>query len=324
VSPSRKKKTAHRFTVSPRSQLALVAGLVALAVFSWLEPYVWVGALVSELGFQIALIALAAAGFAAYRRALIAVAGLLAVAALFFWPLLPLYRATKPTPQAGPLLRVATAHLAGHALDQGALLSWLVRERPDAMALTGLREDIGGARLGPYRVARGSADLRTLLLVQSALVVPVRERAHPRHAVVTLRAGRCQARAVALELPPLSAYTALEARARAIREATGLSSTPRSVWLGHLGSRAEASDLRALHAAHALRDGRRGHGRLATAPGALGALGFPLSDVLVHGWISVREVDVKPPLVAGAHRTMTAVVELTEARCRFNRAALIE
>lgn len=326
---TRKKKSADkrlaRFRAQLAGQLPFVGGLLGLAVLRWLEPHVWLGALVSELGFHLALAALAGAGIALAKRAWVALAGLLALGLLFAWPLAPLYRATKPTPQAGPLLRVATGHLAGHALDEGKLLSWLARERPDAMAITGLREDFAGSRLGGYRIARGNLDLRSLLLVQSALVVPTRERAGgDEHPVLTLRAGRCQARAVALELPPLAAYTALDARARAIQRATQLPSAPRSVWLGQLGSRSEAHDLHGFIAQHALRDGRIGHGRLATAPGALGPLGFPLSQVLVHGWISVREADVKPPLVDGAHRTVTAVLELTEARCRFARDKPLE
>lgn len=323
VTKSGKKKGAARRTPALRNELAIAGAVASVAALSLLEPYVWVGALLNELGFQLALCAAIGALLAAVRRAFIVFGTLLLALVLFAWPLVPLYRSTKPTPQAGPLLRVATAHLAGNALTLDKLESWLGRERPDAMVITGLREDLGPARLGAYRVARGNADLRTLLLVQSALVVPTRERASA-HPVVTVRAGRCQARAVGLELPPLAAYTALDARERAIASVTQLSSTPRSLWLGHLGSRAEAHDLAPFIARHALRDGRLGHGRLATAPGGLGPLGFPLSDVLVHGWISVREFDVKPPLVDGAQRTLTAVLELTEARCRFNRASPLE
>jgi hypothetical protein len=46
--------------------------------------------------------------------------------------------------------------------------------------------------------------------------------------------------------------------------------------------------------------------------------------VLVHGWISVREVSALPPLVDGADRTVSAVLELTEPRCRFDRASATE
>jgi hypothetical protein len=323
VTRGSKKKGAQRSVLALKNQLAIAGAVATVAVLSLLEPYVWIGALLNELGFQLAICAAIGALVAVVRRAFVVCAALLLLVVLFVWPLVPLYRVTKPTPQAGPLLRVATAHVAGSALDLHKLETWLGRERPDAMVITGLREDVGTLRLGAYRVARGNADLRTLLLVQTALVVPFREKAGP-HPVVTVRAGRCQARAVGLELPPLAAYTALEARERAITSVKQLRSAPRSLWLGHLGSRAEAHDLAPFIAEHALRDGRLGHGRLATAPGGLGALGFPLSDVLVHGWISVREVDVKPPLVDGAHRTLTAVLELTEARCRSNRAAPLE
>ena len=321
---SSKKKSAHKARPSHRGQLALAAVLLSIALLSLLEPYVWLGALLNELGLHLALAALLAAGLALYERGWIALAASLALAGFFFWPLFPLYRGTRPTPQTGPTLRVATAHLAGHALDERTLVSWLARERPDAASLTGLASDATlGARLGAYRIARGNADLRAVLLVQSALVVPVRERPNE-HPMLTVRAGHCQARTVGIELPPLAAYTALEPRERAIARVTALKPTPRSIWLGHLGSRAEAHDLGAFVAAHHLRDARLGHGRLATAPGSLGALGFPLSHVLVHGWISVRDVEVKAPIVPGAQRTLTGILELTEARCRFTPGAALE
>jgi hypothetical protein len=248
--------------------------------------------------------------------AAVALAGL---ALLFALPLFPFYRTTRPTPQAGPILRVASAHLAGEELTTEALATWLARERPDAMALTGLRSDLGQANFESYRVAR-SSDLRSLLLVQSALAVPQRETLRG-HASMLVRAGRCQARVVTVELPAIAAYTELDTRERQIESARALKSAPRSVWLGQLGSRAEAHDLQAFFAEHQLRDARIGHGRLATAPASLGPLGFPLSHVLVHGWISVREVSVAPALADGAHRVLTAVLELTEPRCRFSRDA---
>jgi hypothetical protein len=304
---------------SSRHFVVATALLGTAALLSLLEPYVWVGALIRELGFHLALLALLVALIAALRRAWLALGLLIAVALLFALPLLPLYRSTRPTPQAGPVLRVATAHLAGAKLPLAALSVWLTRVRPDALAITGLAESASfGARIGTYRVLRGSAELRTLLLVQNALVVPGRERsgAYPSQAV---RAGRCQARLVAVELPPIAAYTTLDSRARGIAALTSLASAPRSIWFGHFGSRADAHDLAAFRAHHALRDGRLGHGRAATAPSALGALGFPLSHALVHGWISVREMSVGEPLVAGAQRTLSTTVELTEQRCRFTR-----
>lgn len=324
ASRSGKKKPASKPRPGRREQLFFAGGLGSLALLGALEPYLWLGALVGELGFQLALAALLIAAVALAKRAFIVLAAALALALFFVWPLIPLYRSTRPTPQAGPILRVATAHLAGNALDEATLLRWLARERPDAAALTGLRSDLSvGSRLGAYRIARGNVDLRALLLVQSALVVPVRERP-TEHPTLTVRAGRCQAQTVAMELPPLAAYTALEARERAIARVTALKPTPRSVWLGHLGSRVEAPDLDGFIAAHALRNAGRGHGRLATAPGSLGPLGFPLSHVLVHGWISVRDVDVKDPIVPGAERTIAGILELTEARCRFTPSAPLE
>ncbi|MDB4991643.1 MAG: hypothetical protein JWN04_6821 [Myxococcaceae bacterium] len=321
---SSKKKAAHRLFRPAADQLALISCAALVALLGALEPYIWLGALMNELGFHLALAAGLGALVAGVKRAWLVTLALLALAGFFAWPLLPLYRSTRPTPQAGPTLRVATAHLAGNALDEDTLLSWLARERPDAASLTGLKSDLPiGTRIGTYRVARGNADLRALLLVQTALVVPVRERPNE-HPMLTVRAGHCQARTVGIELPPLGAYTALDARTRAIARVTELKSTPRSIWLGHLGSRAEAHDLSPFIAAHTLRDARLGHGRLATAPGSLGALGFPLSHVLVHGWISVRSAEVKEPIVAGAQRTISAVLELTEARCRFTPSTPLE
>jgi hypothetical protein len=324
-----KKKKSARFRAFQRlalsrDALALVAVLLAVIGLGLLERYVWFGALVRELGFHLACVALLAGAIALIRRAFAVGAALLAFALLFAWPLYPLYRPTKPTPPLGPLLRVATAHLAGAELTTQALASWLGQKRPDAIALTGLHESRSvGSRFDGYRVLRGAADLRSLLLVQSALFVPTRERAGE-HASAVVRAGRCQARLLTLDLPPLAAYTALEARKRAIASLAKRQPAPRAVWLGHLGSRAEAHDLSVLSAKNSLRSVRIGHGRLATAPAAWGFLGFPLSDALVHGWISIREAELEPPLALGAHRTLRAVVELTEPRCRIRVGTAIE
>ena len=302
-----------------RHFLLLSAAFAVAALLVLLAPYVWLGALTRELAFHLALLATIAACVALFRRAWLATIALFALAATFAAPLAPLYRKTRPTPAAGPIMRVATAHLAGAQLELATLTRWLARVQPDALALTGLTESASfGTRVGTYRVVRGTAELRTLLLVQSALIVPGRERSGP-YPTQAVRAGRCQARLVAVELPPIAAYTALETRARAIAALTDISSTPRSVWFGHFGSRADAHDLAAFRLQHQVRDARLGHGRDATAPSALGALGFPLSHVFVHGWISVREVAVSDALVAGAHRTLNATLELTEARCRFTR-----
>ncbi|HEX5656216.1 MAG TPA: hypothetical protein VFX59_03435 [Polyangiales bacterium] len=310
-------KKKRRWSQLLRAQLPLPGALLAVWALGLLEPWLYLGALVRELGFHLALLALAGVVFALVRRYFVAAAALAGVAVLFALPLWPFYRATKPTPQSGPLLRVASLHLNGAELSSDTLAAWLARERPDAVALTGLRSDLGQASFDTYRVAR-SSDLRALLLVQAALAVPQRETLRG-HASMLVRAGRCQARVVTLELPAIAAYAELDVRARMIDAARRLHSAPRSVWLGQLGSRAEAHDLQAFFADHQLRDARLGHGRLATAPASLGPLGFPLSSALVHGWISVRELNVMPPIVDGAHGSLTAVLELTEPRCRFSR-----
>lgn len=313
------------WSLSASRHFALACALLGSAgLLSLLEPYVWIGALLRELGFHLGGIASFVALTALAKRAWLASALLFALTASFAWPLAPLYRTTRPTPQAGPILRVATAHLAGNQLESAELAAWLAREQPDALALTGLQDStVFGARVGAYRVLRGSTELRALLLVQDALIVPSRPHpsAYPSQAV---RAGRCQARLVAVELPPLSVYTTLSARERGIAALANSHVAPRSIWLGHFGSRADAHDLDALRRQHALRDGRLGHGRAATAPAVLGALGFPLSHVLVHGWISVREYQTEAPLVDGAHRSVRATLELTEPRCRFTRNDALE
>jgi hypothetical protein len=307
-------KKKRRWSQLLRTQLPLPGALLVVWSVGLLEPWLYLGALVGELGFQLALAALAGVVWALVQRSFAAAAALAVVAALFARPLLPFYRSTLPTPQSGPLLRVASANLNGAPLTPEALSAWLARERPDAVALTGLRSDLGQPSFESYRVAR-SSDQRSLLLVQSALAVPHRETLRG-HASILVRAGRCQARVVTLELPALTAYGELEARARLTHDARALHSAPRSVWLGQLGSRAQAHDLQPFFAAHQLRDARIGHGRLATSPASLGPLGFPLTHVLVHGWISVRELRVVPPVVEGADRALSAVLELTEPRCR--------
>jgi len=64
--------------------------------------------------------------------------------------------------------------------------------------------------------------------------------------------------------------------------------------------------------------------RLASAPATLGAFGFPLAHVLVHGWISVRDVMTQPANATATQRSLLAVLELTEPQCRFDRASRSE
>ncbi|HEY6881309.1 MAG TPA: hypothetical protein VI299_24955 [Polyangiales bacterium] len=311
---ARRKKSARRWHALLRTELPLPAALLALWLIGLLEPWLYLGALVRELGFHLLLVAAACALWAAGRRHYVAALVLSGVGALFALPWLPFYRSTRPTPQSGPVLRVASAHLASAELTTHALADWLARVRPDALALTGLRSELGQADFEGFRVARGR-DPRSLLLVRSELALAQREALRG-NASQLLRAGRCRARIVTLELPAIAAYADLDRRAREIAAARAIPSAPRSVWLGQLGSRADAHDLAPFISDHQLRDARIGHGRLATAPGSLGPLGFPLSHILVHGWISVREVALAPPLAPGADRVLTASLELTEPRCR--------
>ncbi len=318
----KKKRRWSKYGSLLRTELPLPIAALVIWGLGLLEPWLYLGALLRELGFHLALATLLLVAWALVQRWFLAASAALGVAALFALPLVPFYRSTLPTPQYGPTLRVASAHLDGAELTSEALSAWLARERPDAVALTGLRTALGQASFESYRVAR-SGDQRALLLVQSALAVAQRDGLQG-HASMLVRAGRCQARVVTLQLPSLANYTELRQRARRIEAARALPSAPRSVWLGQLGSRAQALDLAGFIDAHQLRDARLGHGRLATEPASLGPLGFPLADILVHGWIGVRELTVVSSPVASAPRALTAVLELTEPRCRFTRTALPE
>lgn len=311
--------------------LAIVGwALVGAALLGALERHVWLGALFGELGLHLTLLSGLTMLIALFRRSFLLAGGLALLVVWFGWPLFSFVRAMRPTPQAGPVLRVATAHLAGAALDPSALSGFLARERPDALALTGVVPSPElDDKLGSYSVLREpGVDATVLLLVQSALAVasghgprtPPRERREGPRPRLAVRAGRCQAHLAAIALPSITAYGDRTERTRAITDLERAEPPPRSIWLGHLGSRAEAHDLDVLMHEHGLRDGRFGHGRLPTTPAALGPLGFPRSDVLVQGWIAVRSLEAEPPLVPGADRTLLAVLELTEPRCRFARA----
>lgn len=301
--------------------LATAGSLAAAWVVGLLEADLWLGAAVRELGFHLAQFALFAAGAALLMRLWVPAALLFMLALAHAYPLLPLYRGALRTPQRGPVLRIATAHIGGFLLDEPTLLGFLNRERPDALALTGLRPHPVAHRIGSYRVTRGEGSASSIaLLVQSALITAA---ASTKEDLPTqwVRAGRCQARVVAVELPLLLDLGARSERHARLERLAAAESAPRSIFLGHLGSRAEAHDLQHFEEHHQLRDSRIGHGRTATSPAALGPFGLPLSHVLVHGWISVRELSAAAPLIHGADRTVTSVLELTEPRCRFDRAS---
>lgn len=315
---AKKKRRGARLWQELRAQLPLPAAFLALWALAQLEPWLYLGALTAELGFQLVLAALGTLAWALAKRRYLAAAGVATAELLLASPLLPFYRSTKPTPTNGPQLRVVSAHMNGAQLTSEGLSAWLEREQPDALALTGLRSGLGQAAFGSYLVAHGSSSTGAHLLIQRALTVPPIAPLRG-HASSAIRAGRCQARLVALELPAIVRYGELDAREHAIEAARSVPNAPRSVWLGQLGSRAEAHDLKPFFAAHQLRDARIGHGRFATAPPVLGPLGWPMSGVLVHGWIGVREMELLPPLAEGGQRAMRAVLELTEPRCRSAR-----
>lgn len=312
----KKKPSLATRLASLRGELALAGVLLALLGLRALEPYFWFATLIAELSFHLALASLLAAALLAWRRRRAAGSLLLAFALACGWPLLPLYRPVRPTPPSGPLLQVACAHLSGQPLSAIQLASWVRREQPDVLALSGLDGD-PDYRADGYRVLRGQRD-SARMLVKSERLIPARERPFPFPSAL-VRAGRCHARVVALELPNVMRYGGLTAREEILGRLTRHDSAPRGIWLGHLGSRSEARDLAAFSHAHGLRAARPGHGRLATAPAALGGLGFPLSDVLIHGWVGIREAEVEPPLVAEAQGVLRATLELTEPRCRPER-----
>jgi hypothetical protein len=318
---SKKKSPAHRLPRHARILLAMAGTLASAWLIGLFEAHLWLGAAVRELGFHLTLVALGATAVALFVRLWLPAALLFVLAIAHVYPLLPLYRGALRTPQRGPVLRIATAHLSFSPLDEPALLGFLNRERPDALALTGLRPRPLPHRLGSYRITRGEGSaLGVALLVQSALVA-ASDAPHPGLPTQLVRAGRCHARVVAVALPLLLDLSASTARSAQLETLEKAASAPRSVFVGLLGSRAEAHDLQRFAADHALRDSRLGHGRTATSPASLGPFGLPLSNVLVHGWISVRELSAAAPLVPGADRTVTSVLELTEPRCRFDRAS---
>ena len=298
--------------------LAVLAVGVLLAL-SVLERHVWIGALLAELRSWLALAALLVVVMALAARERIAALLALVLAVVAALPSAQLYRSTRPTPQAGPLLRVAHVHVAGEPLSRTALTNWLsTLGEADLAVLTGLRgadQAALPASLAGFSVH--AAPNKPALLVASRAQGARFPSDLGELQSVSLAVGRCRVRVVALDLPSRFERTATLARARTLAALEKVSPIVRSVWLGHLGSRVGASDLATLLEAQELRDSRRSHGLLATAPQALGALGLPLDHVLVHGWVGVRERSVQAGATPDSHRTVRATLELTEPRCRL-------
>lgn len=324
-SKTRRRKRARfgprlRELVRPTPLWGVAGGVLALALIAELEAYVWLGAWAGELGLHLLLFALGVAVVCAVRRAWVALAATLAACLLLTAPLWPLLRGTRPTPAGGPSLRVWVGRLNEPSLSPAQLLSQLVPQRIELAALTAPSAEALAplsTRLRGYTTVRsGEGTAPGLLLVKDGLLAkgaPVRTSPQ---AQAQLQLGRCRLGARVVNLPSLLSYGALDARAEAIAGLGKEKPLARSVWLGHFGSRAEAADLSAVLSTHGLRDGRAGHGRMATTPAALGMLGLPRDHVLVHGWLRTTAMDVKDAPAPGAHRALTATLELTESRCR--------
>lgn len=281
-----------------------------------LEPYVWLGQLAAELRLQLALLSLLTALWATWRRHWLRGVGLALAALLLAWPAGPYLRAARPTPQHGPVLELMQLHLNEAPGASDALSAVLRTQRPQVLSLTGVRRaelgDAAGAAPGYRRLPQA---VQGLLLVRDDLA------ASPTHAntAASLRVGGCAVGLTQLGLPSVFSAASQPARAAALRNLAQLQLTGRHVLVGAFGSRAGASDLQPILAAQGLRDARLGHGLLATAPGVLGPLGSPTDQVLVRGWILVREARALPAPVPGAHRGLVLALELTEPRCALQR-----
>jgi hypothetical protein len=302
--------------------LPLSLGLVAL---TFLDDYIWVGALLRELAFQIALIALALAIFFLFRRRLARGLLLVVCGALLARGTFQYLRAGRPTPQHGPTLRIAHAHAQGARVAPSEVARLLAASSLDVLSLTGLTGTDArrlAALQNDHRPVVDPQNAGQLLWVRRALSMPARSGAH-----ALVRVGRCQLALVQVELPSLFAPSTLSARRRRIShlaqatvEARGSAreqnKEARRVYVGHFGSGSDSADLAPFHTHQELRDARLGHGRQATAPELLGPVfGLPVDHVLLHGWLLARSVASEPPLVPGAHRTLHATLELTEPRC---------
>lgn len=302
-----------RALFTPRAWLdPWLAALVAVLALVALEPYVWLGALAAELRLQLAIVALLAGCWAGYRREWLRTAGLAAGALVLAWPLGPYLRAARPTPQHGPVLDLIQLHLNDAPRAAQALTTLLRAPRPHVLSLTGVpRADVAALASEARGYRRLPHATNGLLLVRDD--IPASPAAGNRAA--TLRVGACNLGLTQLALPSLFSATAQPARAAAVRELEGAQLAQRHVLIGEFGARADAADLRSALTAHALRDSRLGHGLLATAPATLGALGLPIDQLLLRGWLLVREARTLAAPVAGAHRGLFVTLELTEPRC---------
>jgi hypothetical protein len=290
-----------------------VLGVVSVLLLSKLEAYVWLGAVLSELALQLAMLACIAAAWALARKRLVRAALLFGCAVVWYAPLWPYVRGARPTPQHGPVLELVQQHLAGVSVSGAVLGRWLANERPDVLSLSGLapRSAVALAASAPgYKQLPLRHAGNGLLLARSELLATGAGKTS-----AAMRVGRCTLELTQVELPSRFDARAQHARQASIAALVRQPLATRHVLLGEFGSRSAASDLEPLLSQKALRDARLGHGVLATAPGALGALGLPLDQLLLRGWLLVRDAGAMPPMVEGAHRALKATLELTEPRC---------
>lgn len=319
VRPRKRKKTTRRFArlrwlaSAPAFRSPVLWGCLALLALAQLESVVWVGALLAELRLFLLLLTLTAAALTFLRKQALLGTLLLGSALLWAAPLWPSLRRMHATPGHGPNLELVQEDAAHVALSARALASFLGEQNADIVSLTGLRpQDVTNARrwAAGYGALSATADAESAVLVRPALL-----RGAQRAAKDQVQVGPCTVQLTQLNLPSVfrpDAPTRRKALLEAFEASEGL---PRRIYFGRFGSRAEAADLADFRRSTQARDVRIGHGRLATAPGALGPLGLPVDQIFVHGWLLVHETRVAPPMQPGMHRALVTRVELTERRC---------
>jgi hypothetical protein len=201
-------------------------------------------------------------------------------------------------------------------LSASALLTDLISNKLDVGLLSAEDPDaLSSQELPGFKRFRRAAPAGAWLLYVRNALAP-RARGAISHGAVQIQLGGCAVELQPLALPALTAYPARGERKRALATLEKTPPAPRSVWLGQLGSRPDAADVAELLRRQELRDGRTGHGRMASWPAALGPLGLAREQLLVHGWLRVVSLRMDAPLVTSAGRSLRATLELTDSRCR--------
>lgn len=312
---------------APRFLTGVVAALGVATLLGQFDRAIWLGSVAQEFGFLLFLVAVCAAGFAAYRRAIPALLGSLAIVVAWALPLVPLLRDTRPTPQNGPTLRVASSHLTTASLSPSDLVTFLVSNKVEVGLLTAdhltqlteLAKGLPGYQSHHELSPQGP----WVLFVKKALASPLSrsqardtEKPSTRRDALRVRVSGCDIHVQPLNVVSLLSYRQRSARTQALKALSARPKHPRSLWLGHLGSSPKAADVQPLLSGLDLRDGRSGHGRIATYPAFLYGLGFPHDALLLQGWLRVTDLRADPPLEKGAHRTLRATIEITDSSCK--------